>query len=53
MSNPPNIGDPKINARVTITPKTIPTMIKRLFIIKNLRKMDKNELKYEWIWNNP
>ncbi len=47
MSNPPNIGDPKINARVTITPKTIPTMIKRLFIIKNRRKMDKNELKHE------
>jgi len=32
MSNPPNIGDPKINARVTTAPKTIPTMIKRRFI---------------------
>jgi len=32
MSKPPNIGEPKKNASVTIEPRTIPTRINRLFI---------------------
>jgi hypothetical protein len=34
MSKPPIAGDPIRTASVTIIPKTIPTKIKRLFILK-------------------
>jgi len=34
MSKPPIAGDPIKTANVTIRPKTIPTMTKRLFIPK-------------------
>ncbi|CAD6518803.1 hypothetical protein NMT12_30163 [metagenome] len=34
MSKPPIAGEPIITARVTIIPKTIPTKIKRLFMLK-------------------
>ena len=32
LSNPPNIGEPKKNAIATAMPKTIPTIMNRLFI---------------------
>jgi len=36
MSKPPIAGDPIKTASVTITPKTIPTITKRLFILKTI-----------------
>ena len=36
ISKPPRAGEPIKTASVTITPKTIPTMIKRLFMLKTI-----------------
>jgi hypothetical protein len=36
ISKPPIAGDPIKTANVTIMPKTIPTMIKRLFTLKTI-----------------
>ena len=34
VSNPPNAGEPIITANVTTIPKSTPTIMKRLFIVK-------------------
>jgi len=34
VSNPPNAGEPIITANVTTIPKSTPTRMKRLFMIK-------------------
>ncbi len=34
VSNPPNAGEPIITANVTTIPKSTPTIMKRLFMIK-------------------
>jgi hypothetical protein len=45
MSKPPNIGEPKKNAIITIEPRTIPTRINRLFIFIDILGSNKKQLK--------
>ncbi len=49
ISKPPNIGEPKKNAIVTIEPRTIPTRINRLFIFIDILCSNKKQLKKLWI----
>ena len=43
-SNPINAGEPTITAIVIIIPKITPTIMNRLFIIKNIPSPVKNEM---------
>jgi len=47
-SKPPNIGEPKKNAIVTIEPRSIPTIINRLFIFTNVLGLNKKQLNELW-----
>ncbi len=44
VSNPPNAGEPIITANVTTIPKSTPTIMKRLFMIKIPTGPDKKGL---------
>ena len=54
VSNPPNAGEPIITANVTTIPKSTPTIMKRLFMIKISSSPVKNGLycNLEKIWKN-